>query len=83
MRISGSLFLIASGATLIVSGFAYDLKFAGLPYPDPTAEMQERWIFYQGVSERIILTGVAFFGVGCVWKAAQWTINLSKKQHKY
>jgi hypothetical protein len=83
MRFSGSLFLIASGATLIVSGFAYDLEFAGLPYQVPTAGMQERWLFHKGVSERILLTGVAFFGFGCVWKAAQRTINLSKKQHKY
>lgn len=60
MRFSGSLFLIAFGATLIVSGFAYDLTFAGLPYPDPTAEMQERWIFHKRVSDRIIFTGVAF-----------------------
>lgn len=83
MRFSGSLFLLGSGAILIVLGFGYDLSFAGLPYPDPTAEMQERWLFHKGVSERIILSGLVFFGIGYVWKAAQWTIDLSKKQHKH
>lgn len=63
--------MLGSGAILIVSGFGYDLSLAGLPYPDPTAEMQERWLFHKRVSERIIFSGLVFFGVGCVWKAAE------------
>lgn len=74
MRISGSLFLLGLGAILIVSGFGYDLSLAGLPYPDPTTEMQERWLFHKRVSDRIIFSGLVFFGVGCVWKAAETAV---------
>lgn len=82
MRLSGSLFFIGSGATLIVSGFVYDLSFAGLPYPDPTAEMQERWLYHKGVSDWIILSGLAFLCAGCIGKAAQWTVNIMKNKNK-
>jgi len=78
MRFPGPIFVIAVGATLVVSGFAYDLYFAGIPYPDPTAEMQERWLFHKGISERIILAGVTILGVGCALKGAQWSAGLLK-----
>ena len=73
--------MTASGSVLIVSGFAYDLTFARIPYQDPTAEMQERWLFHKEMAEKIILTGMAFFGIGCLRKAALWTIGLPKKPH--
>jgi hypothetical protein len=38
---------------LIFAGFAYDLSFAGLPYQDPTPQMQERWLFHKRVAEMI------------------------------
>lgn len=66
MRIQPSDFFIVSGVTLVVLGFVYDLSLAGLPYPDPTPEMQAKWVFHKGVAEKvmttgtIILTGVAF-----------------------
>jgi len=78
MRFLSPIFLIASGATLIVSGFAYDLYFAGIPYPDPTAEMQERWIFHKGISDKVIYAGITILGGGCALKGAQWVAGLLK-----
>lgn len=76
MRQAAPVFLIASGAALIVSGFAWDLAFAGLPYQDPTPEMQERWLFHKGVADRIMAAGAAVLGIGCLWQAGRWTLRL-------
>ena len=66
---------------MVVLGFVYDLFYAGLPYPDPTAEMQQKWLFHKGVSERIILGGITVFAAGGVWKAIQVIIRLLKGRH--
>ncbi|MEO9516400.1 MAG: hypothetical protein ABJH45_21390 [Paracoccaceae bacterium] len=76
-----SFFWIAAGAILIVSGFVYDLSFAGLPYQDPTPEIQARWIFHKGVAENIIIAGATVFGIGCIWKAFQWIMRLLGNQY--
>jgi hypothetical protein len=34
-----------AGLAMVVAGFIFDLLFAGLPYQDPTADMQARWEF--------------------------------------
>lgn len=38
------------GMLLVVSGLAYDLRFAGLPYQDPTPDMEARWKFHKSVA---------------------------------
>ena len=81
MRIMNSFFWIAIGAILVISGFAYDLLFAGLPYQDPPPEIQERWIFHKGVAESIIVAGVTVFGIGCIWKAFPWIMRLLGRQN--
>ena len=80
MRFMTSFFWIAAGAILVVSGFAYDLSFAGLPYQDPTPEIQERWVFHKGVAESIIVAGAAVLGIGCIWKALSWIMRLLGRQ---
>lgn len=47
------------GLAMVVAGFIFDLLFAGLPYQDPTAEMQARWEFNKSIADAIILTGLA------------------------
>ena len=81
MRFAASFFLIASGATLIVSGFAYDLSFAGLPYQDPTPEMQDRWLFHKGMAGRIMQTGAIVLGIGGVWIAILWIMRRLERRH--
>jgi len=46
------------GMAMVLGGFAYDLMFAGLPYPDPTPEQQARWAFHQTVADWIMLAGL-------------------------
>jgi hypothetical protein len=52
---------VALGFVLAAAGLVYDLAFAGLPYQDPTPEMQARWRYHSGVASVIELVG----GGGC------------------
>jgi hypothetical protein len=77
MRTRAPFLLLACGVALIVAGFAYDLSFAGLPYQDPTPQMQERWLFHKRVAEMMIMPGLVLLGVGAAWSAARWIIRKS------
>ena len=72
---------IAIGAILVISGFAYDLSFAGLPYQDPTPEIQERWVFHKGVAESTMAVGAAILSIGCIWKAFPSIMRLLGRPH--
>jgi len=78
MRILSSSLLVIAGAVLIVSGLVYDLMFAGLPYQDPKAEMQETSLRHKRVSDVVVLLGIACLGVGAVWKIAATLIGRRK-----
>ncbi len=64
--------LIAAGLLLIVFGFVYDMTFAGLPYPDPTPEMQANWRFQKSVSESLMLAGMVMLLAGVFSMVARW-----------
>ena len=55
---------VAFGFAVTVAGFAYDLVFAGLPYQDPTPEMQARWRHHSGVASIFELAGVSVLLLG-------------------
>ena len=80
MRLMTSFSWIAAGTILVVSGFAYDLLFAGIPYQDPSPEIQERWIFHKGVADSIMAAGAIVLGIGCIWKACPWIMRLLGRQ---
>lgn len=52
------------GIALLVLGFLYEALFNGIPYPDPTPEMTERWQFNELVAWYFYLAGVVFLAVG-------------------
>ena len=59
---------IAGGIVLLLAGFVYDVLFAGIPYQDPTPEMQQRYERHRGIATAIELLGVAITLSGClVW----------------
>jgi len=68
MKIKLLTFVILFGVFLVFLGFAYDLNFAGLPFQDPTPEMQANWDFHKNVAENIIFAGIMFFVAGCLLK---------------
>ena len=75
MRFLNSGNLIRLGIGLYVVAFAYDLFFAGLPYPDPTPEMQQEWLFHKGIANRMMDVAVPMFLLGCAWKAVGWIVR--------
>jgi len=42
--------LVLAGTGFVVAGFAYDLAFAGLPYLDPTPQMQADWTRHKAIA---------------------------------
>jgi hypothetical protein len=59
------LFLPLLGLLILVAGFVYFVTFAGLPYPDPTPELQAEWKYHENISWIILKIGgfVLFVGL--------------------
>ena len=55
--------LATCGVAGMLLGFVYDILFAGLPYQDPTPEVQAEWAFHKDVADTIELGGVFLFGL--------------------
>jgi hypothetical protein len=60
------LILIGLGVLLLISGFAYDLMFAGIPYQDPTPEMSARYAFHSRIASALYRLGGGGVLVGAV-----------------
>jgi hypothetical protein len=54
------------GMLIVMSGFVYDVAFAGIPYQDPTPELQARYDFHRAVAGAIYTTGGVVFLLGIV-----------------
>jgi predicted MFS family arabinose efflux permease len=54
------------GLLIVLTGFVYDVIFAGIPYQDPTPEMQARYEFHSSVAGWIQLSGGILFLVGLI-----------------
>ncbi|WP_145372124.1 hypothetical protein [Maioricimonas rarisocia] len=55
------LLLAAAGLLLLVTGFVYDVIFAGIPYQDPTPDMSARY-----ARHAVIAAAIRWCGVGAV-----------------
>jgi len=54
------------GILIVMSGFVYDVVFAGIPYQDPTPELQARYDFHSAVAGSLYTTGGVVFLLGIV-----------------
>ncbi len=65
MRRSRPILLVATGLTVVVGGFVYDVAFAGIPYPDPTPAMAADYALHARAASLIRWGGliVALSGV--------------------
>lgn len=60
------------GLVCIVTGFFYDVIFAGIPYQDPTPEMQQSYDFHAGIALRIETSGLLILATGFIlWIAGR------------
>lgn len=53
-----------AGVALIIAGFVYDVMFAGIPYQDPSPELQANWAFHSNVAFWIMSAGGILFSIG-------------------
>ena len=54
------------GILIVMSGFVYDVVFAGIPYQDPTPELQAQYDLHSAVAESLYTTGGVVFLLGIV-----------------
>jgi len=65
-RLRKALTVPGIGMLIVMSGFVYDVAFAGIPYQDPTPELQARYDFHRAVADAIYTTGGVVFLLGIV-----------------
>jgi hypothetical protein len=54
------------GLLIVITGFVYDVLFAGIPYQDPTPAMQARYDFHSAVAGWIQASGGILFLVALI-----------------
>jgi hypothetical protein len=64
MRRLWPLPLLMFGLVFLCLGLAYDVMFAGLPYQDPTPELQAGYEFHKGVAALIAQVGLGALALG-------------------
>jgi hypothetical protein len=60
------------GLLIVLAGFVYDVIFAGIPYQDPTPELQARYDFHSSIAGLIYKTGGIVLLVGIVVIPVIW-----------
>ncbi len=57
-------YLIFAGIAVIVIGFLYDLRYAGIPDQDPPLELLEKYNKHKAIAEVIIKSGFGLLVIG-------------------
>ncbi len=71
-RIMRTVSIVVLGLGLLIVGFLYDLVFAGIPYQDPTPELQVAWEYHKGVADVIYSVGGLVLLVGLIAMPFIW-----------
>ena len=56
-RVCKVALLPLSGLLILISGLAYDITWAGIPYQDPTPDLQARYDFHRSVAGWFYISG--------------------------
>jgi hypothetical protein len=59
------MILLWGGLCVLVAGFLYDVKFAGIPYQDPTPEMSASYGRHSLIASTLCFIGAGAFLAGC------------------
>ena len=81
-RILRTIALPALGALIVLSSFFYDVIFAGIPYQDPTPELQAKYDFHKSVAEIGIKTGGVLFLIGIFAIPFIWFLSAKPNANK-
>lgn len=71
---------VAAGLLLMLAGYAYAVLFAGIPYPDPTAEMLANFNRRSKIAATIGWLGLAAFLSGIVGGWVRSVVGRSRKK---
>jgi hypothetical protein len=71
--------LVSIGFLLLLSGFIYDMMFAGIPCQDPTPEMSARFNRNKHIGEVICSVGLTFFLIGSFVVIALFVVRLCRR----
>jgi hypothetical protein len=66
------------GLLIVLAGFVYDVIFAGIPYQDPTPELQAQYDFHSSIAGLIYKTGGTVLLVGIVVIPVIWKKTMRK-----
>lgn len=58
--------IVALGIVVYCAGLAYDTAFAGIPYPDPTPELEASYQRHAGIARPVELMGIIIALLGLV-----------------
>jgi hypothetical protein len=62
-RLSPKWFVLI-GSAILLAGFIYGGVFLGVPYQEPTLELQAKWDFHWQINNAIYLSGLLFVASG-------------------
>ena len=79
MRIVKIVVLPMIGIVLVLTGFIYDAFLAGIPYQDPTPELQTNWEFHRSVAEMLYSVGGVVLLLGLL--AAPFIIRATRRKN--
>lgn len=63
------------GLFIVLIAFAYDILFAGIPYQDPTPELQAQYDFHSAIASLFYKTGGIIILFGLVLTPILWKIT--------
>ena len=81
-RILLSTVIPALGILIVFGAFFYDVIFAGIPYQDPTPELQASYEFHKSVAETGLKTGGLLFLCGVFAGPFIWILSGKRNANK-
>lgn len=60
------------GVVVVLSGLVYDVMFAGIPYQDPTPELQANYVFHASIAGVLYKSGAIIILVGLLATPFVW-----------
>ena len=79
-RIIKVMDLPPAGFAIALIGLVYDTLFAGIPYQDPSPEIQSRWEFHKSLADLFYITGGIIFLLGLLAIPVVWIRTKVKYQ---
>lgn len=71
--------VILAGIIILLIGLYYWVVKAGIPYQDPTVEMQIEYAVNMGIGDKLVVSGFVLAVSGGIVRLILWLINRKRK----